>query len=73
MFVLTENNKNWPVWGMKDYRGRYYTGFFKQFTEVDHIDELMEELTDIGFDVKNISWHEQHTNMLTFQCFKPHK
>lgn len=70
MFVLTEENKNWPVWGMKDYNGRYYTGFFKQYTEVDHIDELRKELEEIGFIFQNISWREETTNSLTFQCVK---
>jgi len=71
MFILTENNKGWPVWGMKDYKGRYYTGFFKQFTEVDHIDELKDELEEIGFNFKNISWHETRTNILSIQALKP--
>ena len=49
MFVATEENKDWPCWGARDEDGNYYCHFFKQLTKVDHIDELYEELYDIGF------------------------
>lgn len=71
MFVLTDENKDWPCWGMKDYKGRYYTGFFKQYTEVDHIDELKAEVEGLGFHFLNTSWHEDKINALTFQLQKP--
>ena len=70
MFVRTEENKNWTCWGGADYKGRYYTNFFKQLTEVDEIGELLDELDGIGFDVQRISPYEKESHYLSFKCTK---
>lgn len=49
MFVVTEENKDWDCWGFRDEDGKYYCHFFRQLTKVDHIDELYNELYNIGF------------------------
>jgi SAM-dependent methyltransferase len=71
MFVLTEKNKDWPCWGARDEQGGFYCNFFKQFTKVDHIDELIFELKNIGFfSVEEISQIPDKTNYVTFKVIK---
>lgn len=70
MFVSTETNKDWPVWGIQDKKGRRYVGFFRQFTEVDFYEELKEELESVGFEFNNVSLHEDKSHSLLFKCIK---
>lgn len=70
MFLWTEANKDWPCWGVKDFKGRYYCHFFKQFTEIDTSAEIWYELQDIGFKVENISKHITKHHYHTFKCTK---
>lgn len=70
MFVITPNNENWPVWGLRDKSGTYYAQFFRQLTEIDKVEDLQNELEDIGFQFENISLHEDKINCLTFKCTK---
>jgi hypothetical protein len=70
MFLRTEANKDWPVWGVKDFKGRYYCHFFKQFTEIDTSSEIWHELQEIGFKVDNISKHIDRQHYHTFKCTK---
>lgn len=70
MFLVTKENKDWPCWGVKDYSGRNYCHFFKQFTEVDTEEELIEELNSIGFSYQNITKHADKHNGHAFKCVK---
>jgi len=70
MFVMTPENEDWPVWGLKDKKGNYYTQFYRQLTEVDRIEDLKSELEGIGFQFENVSLHEDKSNALTFRCTK---
>ena len=70
MFVCTEKNKDWTAWGVRDKDDRRYTFFFRQFTEVDFYDELKEEMDTLGFELTNVSLHEETSNALTFKCIK---
>jgi hypothetical protein len=70
MFVETEKNKEWPIWGTKDEDGRNYVKFFTQMTEVDREEELMNELTELGFIVEKLSQYEERSHYLTFKCTK---
>lgn len=51
-FIMTEENKDSWVWGLKDDKGRGYCHFFNQPTEVDYDDELKKELERIGFEIE---------------------
>jgi hypothetical protein len=70
MFVETEKNKDWNVWGTKDFNGRNYCYFFRQLTIVDREDELLSELSEIGFEVEKLNPYEGYTHYLTFKCTK---
>lgn len=68
MFLETEENKYKEYWGFKDKNGRNYTMFFNQLTEVDHEEELKEELKLIGF--KKIEIFNTVQNVFGIKCFK---
>lgn len=70
MFVETQLNKNWPVWGVRDFDDRYYVNFFKQLTIVDREYELIDELSNLGFKVEKISPYEYKHHYLTYKCRK---
>lgn len=71
MFVITEQNKNWPCWGTRDEQGDFYCNFFRQLTKIDHIDELMKELSDIGYtEIEQINPYSDRTHYLTFKVTK---
>ena len=72
MFVRAPFNEHLHVWGCRDENDRFYTMFFRQLTEVDHIDELLSELRDVGFSTKIITPEENLTkhNTITFSCTK---
>jgi SAM-dependent methyltransferase len=48
-FLMTEENRNNPYWGIIDENGRGYTQFFNQLTECDWDYELYELLNNVGF------------------------
>ncbi len=73
MFVVTENNKDLNVWGYRDNNGVRYTSFFKQLTPIDTEEELLSELKDIGFEVKQLSPENNERNYITYECLKPPK
>ena len=68
MFIKTKLNSEWPVWGLQDEHGRCYVNFFRQLTEIDTEEELMEELTGLAYIVEKISRHEDKSHYLTFKC-----
>jgi len=70
MFVLTEENKDKPLWGSRDENGRCYCSFFRQLTPIDTEDELLTELIDIGFEVEQLSDVNEQTNYFTYKCTK---
>lgn len=70
MFVITEFNKDWSVWGTKDEQGNYYTNFFNQLTKVDTEYELLNELKEIGFSVEQILLFPDKTHYITYKCIK---
>ena len=70
MFLWTEVKKDWSVWGLKDFKGRYYCQFFKQFTEIDTYSEIWGELQDIGFEIEDISKNIDKHHYHTFKCTK---
>jgi hypothetical protein len=70
MFLWTEKNKDWSVWGIKDFKGRYYCSFFKQYTQIDREYEIHAELKEIGFEVKDVTKHPDKTNAHAFECTK---
>lgn len=70
MFLWTEENKNRPVWGVKDEDGRYYCGFFKQYTAIDTEEEIHAELKEIGFEVEDITKHPDKHHYHSFKCVK---
>jgi SAM-dependent methyltransferase len=71
MFVITEENKNWPCWGTKDTEGNFYCRFFRQLTKIDHIYELYDELKNIGFsNIEQINPNSNKTHYLTFKVIK---
>lgn len=71
MFVITEYNKNWPCWGTRDDKGGFYCNFFKQLTKIDHIEELMGELSDVGYSkIEQINPYADKTHYLTFKVTK---
>ena len=71
MFVLTEKNKDLNVWGYRDENGRLYTSFFKQLTPIDREEELLAELRDIGFEVKQLSPESNLHSYIAYECTKP--
>ena len=73
MFVFTERNKDLPVWGYRDETGRLYTSFFKQLTPIDTEEEILTELIDIGFNVKQISPISNTHSYIVYECTKPTK
>lgn len=50
-FIMTEENKNDPCWGLIDENGTGYCHFFNQPTEVDRDTELKEMLEKVGFEI----------------------
>ena len=48
-FLMTKQNENEAYWGVKDSKGRGYTHFFNQLTEVDTDMELLECISKVGF------------------------
>jgi hypothetical protein len=71
MFVVTEENKNWPVWGARDENGNIYTHFFRQFTKIDHLDDIMVELSYLGYSkIEMINPIADKTHYLTFKVTK---
>ena len=69
-FVMTKENKDWRVWGVKDEDENYYISFFKQYTLVDQYDELIKELEDIGFKVEDCTCFPDKCHYLNFKCVK---
>jgi hypothetical protein len=70
MFLKNAENATWPVWNYYDKSGRSYVQFFGQFTEVDTQEELYKELSEIGFEVKDVTPAEFKTHYRTLVCFK---
>lgn len=70
MFLRKPENEAWPVWNYSDKNGRYYVQFFGQFTEVDTEEELLTELSNIGFSVRDITPTEVKTHYRTFICMR---
>lgn len=68
MFVITDENKDWPVWSTRDVDGKIYCNFFKQLTEVDTEDVLLNELTDLGFNVIPIPDARSKSHYLVYVC-----
>ena len=69
MFIETMANRYESCWGYKDNKGRNYTQFFGQFTEVDEETELIKELSDIGFEIGVL--HATHVNHKFLELTKP--
>lgn len=70
MFLQTPENQDWPVWNYKDENGRCYVQFFRQFTAVDTKEELYNELSEIGFEIDDITPPSLQTHYRTFLCMK---
>lgn len=68
MFVINEDNKNWPIWGTRDEYGKVYCNFFKQLTEVDWEENLINELTDLGYMVTALPDARANCHYLTYVC-----
>jgi len=56
-FIMTEENKDSYVWGLKDENGTGYCQFFNQATEVDNDVELKEDLKEMGFEIDEFKVH----------------
>ena len=69
MFIETMQNRYETCWGFKDTKGRNYTQFFGQFTEVDREEELIQELTSVGFEIGVL--HNSHINHKFLELTKP--
>ncbi len=70
MFMLTETNKDVPkLWGHRDESGRRYCFMFDQLTEIDHVDEVIEELKTIGFEILRFQSQEKG-NYGRIICYK---
>ena len=71
MYVETERNKDFKVWGYKDKDGRNYVHFFNQFTAVDTMDELKATIKEIGFsDIVQLIDDEHTQNYFSFKLIK---
>lgn len=70
MFVLTPENKDWPCWGTKGENGKFYCNFFRQFTEIDSIKDLNNEMELLGFEMERLSNTNIQSNYITFKCTK---
>jgi SAM-dependent methyltransferase len=68
MFVINDQNKDWPVWGTRDVNGKVYCNFFKQLTEVDWEENLVKELTDLGYKVMAIPDTRDKSHYLCYIC-----
>lgn len=66
-YVITENNKDLPCWSVRGEDNKCYCIFFRQLTEVDIYDELIDELSYIGYDVSVIN---DKTHYIAFKCVK---
>lgn len=64
MFMVTDENKDKPYWGVEDLNGRKYCVFFKQLTEVDTMDEFYETITNIGYRIEKTQNHENWYNFI---------
>jgi hypothetical protein len=68
MFIINDQNKDWPVWGTRDVNGKVYCNFFKQLTEVDWEEALLKELTDLGYKVMAIPDTRDKCHYLCYIC-----
>lgn len=69
MYTMTPLNSSWPCWGTKGEDGKFYCHFFRQFTEIDMLEDLETELDEIGFSVQILN-DQDKTHYLTFKCVK---
>jgi predicted SAM-dependent methyltransferase len=67
MFTLTPKNFDKPYWHISDNSGRFYCTFFNQFTPIDFIGDVKDELEEIGFEFHLL--HEQE-NSCSFLAIK---
>lgn len=64
MFLVTPKNVNEEyLWGYKDKNGRCYCNMLSQLIEIDREDEILKELTSLGF--KKIK-HKEYKNGVFF-------
>lgn len=67
MFAVTPKNYDKPFWHISDKNGKFYCAFFNQFTPVDSIMEVKEELEQIGFEFHYLSEHENSCSFLAIK------